>query len=122
MMEAFKYIRLDVDNVGDKIELALLNNLVAEAAAIHEKVQSGMKEIRLELSKQSGYEILMSGCDDILLRLPLHLFKIEYFADLKDDFYVRVGFSISIGVGESVQEAILNLQRAKLDGKNKIVG
>jgi len=81
-----------------------------------------MKELRLQLLKQPGYEILMSGCDDILLRLPLHLFKIEYFADLKNDFYVRAGFSISIGVGESVREAIFNLQRAKLDGKNKIVG
>jgi len=119
---ALKFIRLDVDNVGDKIELALLNNDLAKANSIHSIVQQGIAELRNVLVDSLGFEILMAGCDDILFQCSSASFNIETIEKIRMDFFGQVGFSLSVGVGATLQEALLNLSRAKMDGKDKIVG
>ena len=41
---------------------------------------------------------------------------------IKSKFQNRTGCSLSIGIGDSLQEALLNLRIAKLKGKDTIVG
>lgn len=41
---------------------------------------------------------------------------------LKDFYYQQSKFTVSIGVGNSINETMLNLRIAKVSGKNKVFG
>jgi hypothetical protein len=119
-MENEFFIRLDVDNVGDAIELALINNNVEKAKEIHKRIQKNILEL-VSIIKKENNIILMVGCDDILFSTSENNFKKEFLITLKNTFYNKTGFSLSIGVGLTLHEALINLQKAKLGGKNNII-
>ncbi len=117
-----KFIRLDADNVGDKIEFALLSGRVNDAQQIHNLVQYAMDEIRETVNTFPSWKILMHGCDDILIEIPSEDKFQDEIQSIKSKFQNRTGCSLSIGIGDSLQEALLNLRIAKLKGKDTIVG
>jgi hypothetical protein len=118
-MENKIYVRLDADNIGEKIELALLNNDIETARLIHEKVQSAMNLLNEKLENTLESQILMRGCDDILFVTA----KItdSFIGEVRETFFSASGYTISIGIGSNLSEALRNLQIAKLSGKNKVV-
>lgn len=115
------FIRLDADNIGDAIELALINNDISSANLIHQKVQDGIKKIEKELVENKYCTILMQGCDDILFQTKKEHYSEAILINLKEKFLKQSGYTISIGAAYSLQEALINLRKAKLSGKNVIV-
>lgn len=115
------YIRFDVDNVGESIELNLLNNEYKKAQDIHDRIQINLNNILEQIRKFPSLALIMKGCDDILFSINKVEFDLEYFETLRKHFYDETGFTISIGIGPSVSEALFNLRIAKLSGKNKII-
>jgi len=120
-MEEQIFIRLDVDNVGDSIELSLLNGNFNDAQLIHNKVQENISKISLEIESLQSAIILMKGSDDILFSINKSNYKIEFLENLKNDFKTDSNFTLSIGVGQSIKESMFNLRIAKMSGKDKIV-
>lgn len=114
------YVKLDADNIGDSIELALLNNNIEEAIRIHNLIQESIKKLVVKIN-DCGYKILMIGCDDILFSVEFELFDETNLLELMEFFNSYTNFSLSMGVGISLNEALLNLRKAKISGKNKIV-
>lgn len=118
-----KFIKLDADNIGDRIELALLNGDVKGAQEIHKAVQKAIQNIKETINTFPNWSILMIGCDDILMEVLVEDKKIiENLELLRKRFISSCGFTLSIGVGGSLQEALINLTKAKLKGKDVIVG
>lgn len=117
MKEQKKYIRLDADNVGDKIELALLQNNIETANKIHSSVQSGIAKIKNIILESNG-EILMAGCDDILFIYSLK--SMDFLDNIRNMFEMETGFTLSIGFGNNLAESLESLKIAKLSGKNQI--
>jgi hypothetical protein len=115
------FIRLDVDNAGDSIELALLESNPAEAQNIHDKIQENIHSILSTFQNNKSIKVLMTGCDDILFIINQNEYDILYLEKIKREFKLKSGFSLSIGVGASITECMLNLQIAKVSGKDKIV-
>lgn len=118
---AEKFIRMDADGVGDKIELALLDNDIALAKAIHNAIRRSMQALAETINSAGNMEIIMMGCDDILLRMDAVSYRRAFFEELMQLFCMMSDCTISMGVGNSLMEALLNLNRAKLAGKNRIV-
>lgn len=116
-----KYIRLDADNVGDSIELSLMNEDVEKSQEIHFKIQKSINSILEKLKIHSSTSILMRGCDDILFSINEKDFEKVFIEKIKREFKAESGFSLSIGIGDSIPLALENLRIAKLSGKNKIV-
>lgn len=116
-----KYIRLDADNVGDSIELSLMNEDIKKSQETHFKIQESINSILEKLKTHSGTSILMRGCDDILLSINEKDFDVNFIEKIKREFKIESGFSLSIGIGNSIPIALQNLRIAKLSGKNKIV-
>lgn len=116
-----KYIRLDADNVGDSIELSLMNEDIKKSQETHFKIQESINSILEKLKTHSGTSILMRGCDDILLSINEKDFDVDFIEKIKREFKIESGFSLSIGIGNSIPIALQNLRIAKLSGKNKIV-
>ena len=117
-MDKRYYVRLDVDNVGDNIELALLQANLVRAQQIHDSIQTALADIQKVL--RFNCDILMQGCDDILFSISEIDYDENFLVELKDIFFEKTGFTISIGIGISINEAIGNLRIAKLSGKNRI--
>tara|TARA_R110002050_G_scaffold192314_2_gene327260 strand:- start:4568 stop:4951 length:384 start_codon:yes stop_codon:yes gene_type:complete len=115
------YIRLDVDNVGDNIELALIKDDIVKAQEIHNVIQLGMKKIKDDISSIKNSRILMTGCDDIIFVLPVKNYNNLILKMIKDNFYNFTNYTISIGVDKSLKGALRNLKIAKLSGKNRII-
>jgi hypothetical protein len=116
-----KFIRMDADGVGDRIELALLNDDVACAKAIHNAIRRSMRALIQKINASGEMEIVMVGCDDILILMGAGRYRRAFFEELKELFNRLSGCTISIGVGNDLQEALLNLSKAKLSGKNRII-
>jgi len=121
-MNKKRYIRIDADNVGDSIELALIEEDVQKSQEIHFKVQKNITKTVEKLESIDGISILMRGCDDILFSIDNNQVDHNFLEELKNDFKLNSGFSISIGIGESILKALQNLRIAKISGRNKIVG
>ena len=117
-----KYIRLDADQIGEEIELALLNDDIEKAGSVHLLVQKGMMLLREMIISNPDFSILMSGCDDILATFSGEHLEVFLLEDLKNCFFRATTYTISIGIGDNLQEALLNLRKAKLSGRDKIVG
>ena len=115
------YIRLDGDNIGDKIELSLLKGDFQLAKQIHESIQKSLKAIKNKIESQQKYNILMNGCDDILFSTDKVEYNVVFLEELMIDFFSLSKCTLSIGVGRSIAEAMHNLKIAKLSGKNMII-
>ena len=116
------FIRIDVDRVGDSIELALLKLDYEKAQAIHDGVQNSIDKILEKIKLNKCASVLMKGCDDILFSFSKNDFESSFLKNLKNDFEKDSDFTLSVGIGASLGEALLNLRIAKVSGKNKIVG
>jgi hypothetical protein len=120
-MKAEIFIRLDADNIGDAIELSLINNDINTATIIHNKIQSGILSMEKQIAEYKNCTILMKGCDDILFKIQKEQYSEALLSDLREMFYKLTGYTISIGVAYSLKNALINLRKAKLKGKNLIV-
>ena len=116
-----KFIRIDADSIGDKIELALLSGDPAGAQQVHNTVQNGLIALKVLLDRQEGIELLMAGSDDILFKVNIKNYDELLIENLRSLFFETTTFTISVGIGNSIQEALINLTRAKLSGRDQIV-
>ncbi|WP_420572261.1 mCpol domain-containing protein [Kordia sp.] len=120
-MEENIYIRLDADNIGDNIELSLLKNDYITAQKIHNKVQTNINNILNVLKSKNDIEILLIGCDDILFSINTSNYDFNFIKNIAKNFEKNSGFTLSIGIGNTVSSALKNLRIAKLSGKNNII-
>jgi len=120
-MEELLYIRIDGDNIGDSIELALLNKDWILAQKVHNEVQEGIKQLVNFVKSFVGTKVLLVGCDDILFTINVESYDILILKKMQKNFLEATGFTISIGVGFNLLESIYNLKKAKLSGKNIII-
>jgi len=115
------YIRLDVDNIGDSIELALLKSDYIKAQELHDIIQENINSILENIQSKNSVTVLMKGCDDILFSIEKNHYDLNFLEKLRSEFKSKSGFSISIGVGCSLVKCMANLKIAKLSGKDRIV-
>lgn len=119
-MSKKRFIRLDGDNIGDKIEFSLLNENFLKAQSIHNKVQNSLKKIRIKIEENPLMELLMFGSDDILFSVNIDYKYETFLKEIRIDFLRETGCTMSIGIGKTIINSIYNLRRAKLSGKDKI--
>ena len=116
------YIRLDGDDIGKKIELMLFKGEYQMAQSIHDNIQETMLLLRQKIQSLEGCKILMYGCDDIMFTIDSKKITKDVLLSLMDFFSEKTSSTISIGIGNSSDNALKNLQIAKLSGKGLIYG
>jgi len=115
------YIRIDCDNVGDKIEFALYNNAHNEAQRISDKIKDNITWLIRKVVEEFSAEILLIGSDDILFKINEFFFDIHKIEELRQEFYKRSNITLSIGIGNTTRQSHINLKIAKVSGKDKII-
>ena len=120
MKTEYKYIRIDCDNVGDKIELCLYEKKKEKAQGINNLIRQSISELSDSLRTLLKSEILLIGPDDILLKIDANKIDLELLNHIKGDFFTKTGITLSIGIGKDIVGAMRNLDIAKKSGKNRI--
>jgi hypothetical protein len=122
MLKNNMFIYLDGDDIGNHLELLLLDGKLDEAIEFSELVTGGMSELRKSFEKIANVKVRLFGGDDLIVEFsnsPLSEIEVNQF---RKDFEFKCGVTISGGLGLSVNDALSNLRRAKLSGKNRLIG
>lgn len=115
------FIRIDCDNVGDKIELALYNEDPQNAQNISDIIKESITWLIEEMTLKFNAEVLLIGSDDILCEIKSEFYNLEKLEKIHFEFYKKANISLSVGIGNSIVKSLINLNIAKISGKNKIV-
>lgn len=114
-------VRIDFDNIGDKIDYYLFNEAFEKAQAISDIIKATIRESLFYIKDNfENVEILLIGADDILFSCTNVNF--EKLDNLKKFYSEKSNLTVSIGVGNNIKETILSLKEAKVSGKNTIKG
>ncbi len=108
-----KYLYIDGDNIGLKIEQSFFNNDEAELNKTNLKVINTVSEITSYL-KEINHQIIFSGADGIIAKgKEVDITKLLNFTrDLNTDI------TFSIGIGNNLNNCYVALRYAKSSGKN----
>lgn len=111
-----RYVGIDGDNIGNKLELCLLKNdeigvrlLSKEVEGILLSFSQQLKALGMEIIFCSGDSLLCKG-ENINLNYLSKLVRIE-----------KNSIKFSAGVGYTVKDAYIALKYAKASGKDKLV-
>ena len=116
------FLHFDADNIGNLIELLLLDGKLEEAQRMSCKIKSAMNELRNTLERDFGAKVHIFAGDDLIVSLSGRMPTGERIQDMRNVFKKMSGVTISCGSGFSVEDALANLRRAKLSGKNRYIG
>jgi hypothetical protein len=114
------YAFFDGDNIGDKLEILLLEGKIAEAQDFSHNIETAIDEIKIKLKSNPDVEIIIAGGDDLLIGYDPAMHNDLFLEELRSIFKARTNHSMSCGIGESIPQAVRNLYLAKLYGKNRI--
>jgi GTP cyclohydrolase III len=113
------YIAVDGDNVGNRLEYLMLLNDLESLGKFSESLEASMQWLQEQLIKGFGAVVFFNGGDNLLARVSERL-SISKLDELRSEFASRTKITLSIGVGETPQEAYFALKLAKVGGKNVI--
>lgn len=117
-----RYLYLDGDDVGNRLELLLLDGNLADAAHVSDLLTSAMQDLRGALEATPNVEVRLCGGDDLIAVFNDGALDEARLAEIRSAFHAACGITVSAGVGTSVEQALSNLRRAKLGGKDRVVG
>jgi len=108
-----KYLYIDGDNIGLRIEQSFLNNDEHSLVLINKNVSNLVNQIS-EYLIENNQEIIFSGADGIISKgLNIDIPKIiDYIRLLESDL------TFSIGAGSSLKDSYIALRYAKSISKN----
>lgn len=115
------YVALDADDVGCRIELALLSGDIPAAQGVHDAVQIAIQSLRATVVANDSMNLVFSGCDDLLIAFMKSEYDLQAVNRLRKLFAEQTTHTMSAGVGFSIEAASVNLRKAKLAGKNRVV-
>lgn len=116
-----RYAYFDGDDVGSRLELLLLDNKSEDAASYSRDVSQALGLVHKDLSSRPDVEVLVAGGDDVLARWPAGALTLDDVEAIRALFHRACGQTLSVGIGRSLHDATINLRRAKLLGKARVV-
>ena len=117
MKEQTTYVAIDADNVGDSVGNAVLNDDTSSLSSISQNINAGT-QIFSQWAEFNGGTIISNGSDEAVFQVPIT--SIGELEELKRKYQEQTGFTISIGIGETVSSAAKALIYAKMNGKDQI--
>lgn len=115
------YAYFDGDNIGDSIELLLINANVKEATKLSAKLNDAISQLKNELNDKLDIEIILYGGDDLLIKYDEVSNHLNIIQAARKNYFDCCGHYISCGCGDTLNIAMENLRKAKLMGRNHFI-
>ena len=113
---------LDGDDIGSTLEILLLQGELHKTTAFSENINNALAEIKIFLKSQPNVKTHILGGDDILIEYDQTVVENSVIDELRSIFVKITGNRMSCGIGNDVNQAIWNLHKAKLLGKDRVYG
>lgn len=111
----------DGDRVQAMIDNGLLGGNLDQVKELSKKLTCAMQVLSDLVRQHPGWQVAFSGGDDICLIIEGSAYDDAFIRGLMQEFQRLTGGTISFGVGASIENAYLNLRRAKARGGNILV-
>ncbi|MFL6203286.1 MAG: mCpol domain-containing protein [Thermoanaerobaculia bacterium] len=111
----------DADNIRRRIEGMLLSDNLQALGEFSVAISTAIQTLGDHAKQALGADIIFCGGDDILFLVKPANFNQHKLKVLMKEFAERTGSTISFGVGNSAEEAFLNLARAKSAGSGTLI-
>jgi len=111
------YIATDGDNIGASVERAALSNDIKEIKKQDKIIKRGNQTVRKWIKKRKG-SIYIDGGDDI--SFTIHKKYLDEIEELRNKYHEATGYTITVGIGDSISEAAHAMVYGKLKGKNQV--
>lgn len=118
MKEQMTYVAIDADDVGESVGNAVLSNDANKLSFISNNINAGV-QIFAQWAQHNGGKVISSGSDEAVVQVPVT--SIEELEQLKEEYSKKTGFTVSIGIGETISDSAKALIYAKMNGKNQIM-
>jgi hypothetical protein len=115
------YAYFDGDNIGSKLELLLLDDNADGAANYSASIDAALTRTCQNLQIIPSLVVILAGGDDIFVKWRHGRVAIADIERACSTYKEVCGQSLSVGIGLTASRAILNLRRAKLQGKAQLV-
>ncbi|WP_017662074.1 mCpol domain-containing protein [Baaleninema simplex] len=119
--KVIRYAFFDGDNIGNAIKNLLNSGRVKEAIHLSESIKLAIFKIEIFVESTSGAELIFSGGDDILIKYNYMKNEYIFLEKILSIFNSFTGLSMSCGVGDSANQALLNLMKIKNKDKGGIL-
>jgi hypothetical protein len=110
------FILGDADRVREKVEVALFAGDLDRLAGFSRKLTEAIASMAAHLEQHLGMRTVMAGGDDVLFTVQSGCFVLPILRDVAAKFLADSGCSMSFGVGTTIEEAYVNLRKAKSSG------
>jgi uncharacterized protein with ACT and thioredoxin-like domain len=111
----------DGDDIGSALELMLLDNQLHRACEYSKNVARALQQISDFLENELGAEIIVCGGDDLVARWSEGSVTSADIKHIRAQFFDTCSRTMSIGIASTSREAVMNLRRAKLLGKDRTI-
>ncbi|TAN49938.1 MAG: mCpol domain-containing protein [Methylococcaceae bacterium] len=115
------YVIGDGDNIRQRMEQQLLYGKLDECKKVSEAITAGMRCVNDVITARKGWEVVFCGGDDILVKVCASDYDPNLIRKAIDEFERCSKSTICFGSASSLQEAYLNLRRAKSFGVGILV-
>jgi hypothetical protein len=115
------YILGDGDKIRDKVEFYLFDQQFDNLKNFSKKLSTAIEKMSSVANEIMDAEIIVAGGDDVLFVIKKDRYKKEILFQLAEDFKLYTGSSLSFGVGTTIEQAYLNLRKAKSMGGGLII-
>lgn len=120
-IKVVRYAFFDGDNIGNAIENLLRKGRVKEATHLSESIKLAIFKIELFVKSTNNSELVISGGDDVLISYDPVENETAFLEEIISIFNSFTGLSMSCGVGNSVNQALVNLASVKQGTKGEIL-
>ncbi len=111
----------DGDSIRMKIERLLFSGEFESLTKFSNSLNTTIQNIADKAVFNNSAKIIFAGGDDILFKINVENFDKSVVDEMISEFYLKTGVTISFGVGFTIEDAYINLRRAKARGGNRIV-
>jgi hypothetical protein len=111
-----KYVGIDGDNIGSRLELGFLQNREEEIHLLSKKVDIAISTMAERL-QNLGMEVIFFSGDSLLCKGEY--LDAEVLAEVIKS--QSIAFNFSAGIGNTLRDTYLALKYAKTSGKNRVV-
>lgn len=113
------YVSADGDGIGGLVEVKVLQNDIEGIKKQSATIKKGQRYLKRVFKDMFAGEVLVYGGDDVLFRIDAkHLYKLER---IRRGYQEVTGFTITMGVGLTMKDAVRAMVYGKLTGKDRLV-
>lgn len=108
------YVIGDGNNTRDSVDELLLSYRLDELATFSAQITEAIKTLAEYAIRNMNATIIISGGDDILFYVRRENYRKEYIAKMASIYKEMTSATISFGIGETIEKALVDLRRKKV--------